>query len=38
MLTPFDIQEKEFSRSVRGYREEEVDEFLNLVLTKFVVF
>ena len=34
MLTPFDIQEKEFSRSVRGYREEEVDEFLDQIIVQ----
>ena len=29
MITPIDIQEKEFSRAVRGYKEEEVNEFLD---------
>ena len=29
MIRPIDIQEKEFSRAVRGYREEEVNEFLD---------
>ena len=29
MITPLDIQNKEFSKAVRGYREEEVDEFLD---------
>lgn len=29
MLTPLDIQNKEFRRSFRGYNEEEVDEFLD---------
>lgn len=29
MIKPADIQEKEFSRAVRGYREEEVNEFLD---------
>ena len=28
MLTPTDIQNTQFSRTVRGYKEEEVDEFL----------
>lgn len=32
MITPLDIQEKEFSRVVRGYREEEVDDFLDMVI------
>ncbi|MBE6030997.1 MAG: DivIVA domain-containing protein [Clostridiales bacterium] len=31
MITPLDIQNKEFSRVVRGYKEEEVDEFLDLL-------
>ena len=30
-LTPIDIQNKEFSRSIRGYSPSEVDEFLNRV-------
>lgn len=29
MIRPIDIQEKEFSRSVRGYKEEEVNQFLD---------
>lgn len=29
MIRPIDIQEKEFSRAVRGYREEEVNAFLD---------
>ncbi len=29
MIRPIDIQEKEFSRAVRGYKEEEVNEFLD---------
>lgn len=29
MIRPIDIQEKEFTRGVRGYREEEVNEFLD---------
>ena len=29
MIRPIDIQEKEFSRAVRGYREEEVKAFLD---------
>lgn len=31
MITPLDIQNKEFSRAVRGYKEEEVDGFLDLL-------
>jgi len=32
MLTPEDIFEKEFSRSVRGYNIDEVNEFLDLII------
>lgn len=31
MITPLDIQNKMFSKGVRGYKEEEVDGFLDLV-------
>ena len=31
MITPLDIQNKEFARGVRGYKEEEVDGFLDLL-------
>lgn len=31
MITPLDIQNQEFSRGVRGYKEEEVDSFLDLI-------
>lgn len=31
MITPADIQNKEFAKGVRGYKEEEVDMFLDLV-------
>lgn len=31
MITPLDIQEKEFPKGVRGYKEESVDEFLDLI-------
>lgn len=31
MITPLDIQNKEFCKSVRGYKEEEVDSFLDLI-------
>ena len=32
MLTPLDIQDKEFKRNFSGYSMQEVDEFLNLVI------
>ena len=35
MITPIEIQNKEFRRSFRGYNEEEVDEFLKIVTTDF---
>ncbi len=31
MITPLDIQNQEFSRGVRGYKEEDVDSFLDLI-------
>jgi len=31
MITPLDIQNKEFPKGVRGYKEEEVDMFLDLI-------
>ena len=31
MITPMDIQNKAFNKGVRGYREEEVDSFLDLI-------
>lgn len=31
MITPLDIQNKEFSKGVRGYKEEDVDGFLDLL-------
>ncbi|HHU63843.1 MAG TPA: DivIVA domain-containing protein [Clostridiales bacterium] len=34
-LTPMDIHNKEFSRSFRGYNEDEVDEFLDQVVIDF---
>jgi len=34
-LTPLDIHNKEFSRAFRGYREEEVDLFLDEVVREF---
>lgn len=35
MITPLDIQNKEFKRSVRGYKESEVDEFLDEVIKDY---
>ena len=29
MIAPIDIENKEFKKVLRGYREEEVDEFLD---------
>ena len=34
MIRPIDIQEKDFSRSVRGYKEDEVNQFLDARLRK----
>lgn len=34
-LTPLDIHNKEFTRSFRGYNEDEVDEFLDLIVAEF---
>lgn len=34
-MYPSDIQEKEFSKGVRGYKEEEVDAFLDLIADEF---
>ena len=31
MLAPIDIENKEFKKGLRGYKEEEVDEFLDIV-------
>ena len=31
MIMPLDIQNKEFSKGVRGYKEEEVDQFLDML-------
>lgn len=31
MITPLEIQEKEFSRSLKGFKEEEVNEFLDQI-------
>lgn len=35
MITPLDIENKEFKRGLRGYKEEEVDEFLDEVKEDF---
>ncbi len=35
MITPLDIQNKEFAKTVRGYKEEEVDMFLDLITLDF---
>ena len=32
MITPLEIEQKEFSKSVRGYDRDEVDEFLDLII------
>lgn len=32
MITPADIEYKEFTRAVRGYKEDEVDEFLDQII------
>lgn len=34
-LTPMDIHNKEFSRSFRGYNEDEVDQFLDTIIDEF---
>lgn len=35
MLTPIEIENKEFKKSLRGYKEEDVDEFLDIVKEDF---
>ena len=35
MITPIEIQNKEFRRTFRGYNEEEVDEFLKIITDDF---
>ena len=32
MITPADIEYKQFSKAVRGYNEDEVDSFLDLII------
>lgn len=36
-LTPLDIHNKEFKRSFRGYDEDEVNEFLDLIIKEFEI-
>jgi len=35
MITPAEIQEKDFPKGVRGYKEDEVDKFLDLITLDF---
>lgn len=35
MLTPLDIQNKEFSKGIRGYKESEVDSFLDEIIVDY---
>ena len=35
MITPLDIQNKEFKKGMRGYKEDEVDEFLDVVMVDY---
>ena len=35
MIRPIDIQEKQFSKGVRGYREDEVDKFLDEIMMDY---
>lgn len=35
MIMPIDIQNKEFSKGVRGYKEEEVDRFLDVITVDY---
>ncbi|PAB58853.1 DivIVA domain-containing protein [Anaeromicrobium sediminis] len=35
MITPLDIQNKEFKKSMRGYKESEVDEFLDEIINDY---
>ncbi len=35
MLTPVEIENKEFKKGIRGYREDEVDEFLDIIKEDF---
>ena len=35
MLTPVDIHNKEFSRSFRGYNQDEIDDFLDEIVNDY---
>ena len=35
MITPLDIQNKEFTKAIRGYKEVEVDDFLDKVIESY---
>lgn len=35
MITPLEIQNKEFRKSMRGYKEDEVDEFLDKIMVDY---
>lgn len=35
MITPLEIQNKEFKKGIRGYKEDEVDEFLDKVIIDY---
>lgn len=35
MITPLEIQNKEFRRGIRGYKEDEVDEFLDKIIIDY---
>ncbi len=35
MITPLEIQNKEFKKGIRGYKEDEVDEFLDQVIVDY---
>lgn len=35
MITPLEIQNKEFKRAIRGYKEDEVDEFLDQIIVDY---
>lgn len=35
MITPLEIQNKEFRRGIRGYKEDEVDEFLDKIILDY---
>ena len=35
MITPLEIENKEFSKQIRGYNADEVDEFLDLIIVDY---